>query len=110
MTCADNPPPRLACTLSPDRFSARKELIDALLRSGIEHVTKLPGGVRARFVPGPQIEAQLAALAKLEAECCAFLSITLHTTDDTLVLDITGPAEAQSLIAQLFSRRTDTSG
>jgi hypothetical protein len=42
---------------------------------------------------------------ELEARCCAFLSLTMAAVDDAIVLDVTGPPEAQPLIAELFTDR-----
>jgi hypothetical protein len=106
----DNPPGAPACSLSPDRFLARKALIDGLLRRGLEHITPLRNGVRARFVSGAEIESKIETLVKLEAECCAFLSMALHTSDDALVLEVTGPPEVRQLITDLFTDRTGAEG
>jgi len=42
---------------------------------------------------------------KLEAECCSFLTMTVHASEDTIVLEVTGPRQAQPLIAELFTAR-----
>lgn len=66
-------------------------------------VAPLSGGVRARFAAEPGLEQELRALIALEAECCAFLAIALHATDRGLLLDVTGPPEAQAIIDGMFS-------
>lgn len=110
MSCTNNRCQPLACTLSPDSFRDRKELIDTLLRRGLAEVTPVPGGVRARLAPGAEIEANLQALVDLEAECCTFLSMTLHLAPDEMVLEVTGPPGARPLIAELFTDRADPDG
>jgi hypothetical protein len=93
----------LTCSLSPDGLAERKALIDGLVASGRTGVTAIPGGVEVRFVTRPGLKADLDALVELEARCCAFLVLTVARTDDLSVLEVTGPAGAQSLIAELFS-------
>lgn len=70
-------------------------------------MTVLADGVRARFVPGAEIQADLKALVDLEAECCTFLSIALLSDPDDVVLEVTGPPGARPLIAELFTERAD---
>src|ERR1035441_10558565 len=65
---------RLACSLSPDGLRERTEMIDRLLARGLDRLSPIPAGVRARFVSNAEIEAELRALVALEAECCEFLS------------------------------------
>jgi hypothetical protein len=66
--------------------------------------------VQAEFVTGPELEADLDALVELEAQCCAFLSLTVACGDDATVLEVTGAPEAQSLIAELFGTVTPALG
>jgi hypothetical protein len=94
-----------ACSLSPHGLRERKALIDALLARGLTGLTAIPGGVRARFMTGPEVKADLDALVELEARCCAFLSLTVACADDAIVLEVSGAPEAQALIAQLFGHR-----
>jgi hypothetical protein len=93
----------LACSLSPAGLRERKVLIDRLLAQSATDPVPISGGVQARFGHSPAIERELRALVALEAECCAFLSITVTHRDDLVVLEITGPPAAQSLIDELFT-------
>lgn len=95
----------LVCSLPSDELRERKALIDQLLARGLTGVTAIPGGVRFRFRTGPGIKADLDALVKLEARCCAFLSLTVADADGAIVLQVTGAPEAQTLIAELFTDR-----
>jgi hypothetical protein len=105
MTCAGGHCQPLVCSLSPDGLRERKALIDQLLARGLTGLAAIPGGARARFVTVPGLRADLEALVELEARCCAFLSLTMAAVDDAIVLDVTGPPEAQPLIAELFTDR-----
>jgi hypothetical protein len=102
MTSEPGPSPRLDCTLSPQGLRARKALIETLLSRGLEQLTPIRGGVRARFVPGVELEAELQALVRLEAECCTFLSLVLRSGDGDVVLEVTGRPGTQALIGELF--------
>jgi hypothetical protein len=98
----------LTCSLSPDGLRERKAVIDELVAAGLTALTAIPGGVRARFTARPELKADLDALVELEAQCCAFLSLTITGADDATVLEVTGPPDAQTLIAELFSGRAAT--
>lgn len=93
----------VTCELSPAALQERKKMIGGLLERGLEHVEPVPGGIRARFAAVAGIEPGLRALIALEAECCAFLTMTLSAQDGPVMLEVTGPPEAQSLIAELFT-------
>jgi len=93
----------VACGLSPAGLRERKALIDRLLAQATTAPAPVSGGVQARFGHNAAIAQELRALIALEAECCAFLSITVTRQDDLVVLDITGPPDAQSLIDALFT-------
>jgi hypothetical protein len=43
------------------------------------------------------------ALAAAEARCCAFLSFRIETTDDEVLLDITGAPDARPVINEYFA-------
>jgi hypothetical protein len=104
MSAGDSCQP-LVCSLSLGGLRERKALIDQLLARGLTGLTLIPGGVRARFMPGRRIKADLDALVELEARCCAFLSLTVADADDAILLEVTGAPEAQILIAELFTNR-----
>lgn len=108
MRSPPDPSPPFACTLSPDRFRDRKALVAAILKRGLVQLVPLPDGVRARFVAGGEIDADLRALVKLEAECCSSLSMTVHGTGSDVILEVTGPPDTHSLIADLFTGVADT--
>lgn len=110
MTSPPDPSPPFACTLSPDRFRDRKALVAGILKRRLVQLAPLPDGVRARFEAGGEIEADLRALVKLEADCCSSLSMTVQASDSDVVLEVTGPPETQSLIADLFTGVAESGG
>lgn len=62
----------------------------------------VPGGVSLRFPAEPELAAELARIATAEHGCCRFFAFHLHVAGDALHLQVTGPAEAQPVIASLF--------
>lgn len=96
----------LACTLTPVALRERKALIYDLLRRALVDTTGVPGGVRARFRGGDEIELQLRELVGLEAQCCSFLNMIVEPGPEATVLEVTGPSEARELIDELFAGAT----
>jgi hypothetical protein len=62
-----------------------------------------PHGTRLTFEAGAETERELREIVAAEARCCAFLRMDLKPGEDALILDVTGPAEAEPIIAELFA-------
>jgi len=95
---ADAPP--IACTLSSDRLSDRLGEWQDLLRLAVGRVP-VPGGGRVRFDRSIDVGA-VGSLIAAEQECCQFFTFSLTVGVDEVVLDVTGPAEAQPIIDVLI--------
>ena len=93
----------IACTLRPAEYSDRAAQLAELADGALRSRTPIAGGERLTFAPGPGTEERLRAAVAAEASCCAFLRMDLRTEPEALVLDITGPAEAKPIIAELFA-------
>ena len=93
----------MACTLTPDGFTARMGLIDALAADGLIDRTHTDRGLRVRLRDTPEIEQRARELVAAESKCCAFLDFTLGRDQDAIVLDIAGPQETRPVIDVLFS-------
>lgn len=93
--------PPIACTLSPTDHRARVEEIAGFARGALRSREPIAGGERLTFDPGA--EPELRRIVAAEAECCAFLRMDVRPADDALVLEVTGPADAQPIIAELFA-------
>jgi hypothetical protein len=102
--------PPIACTLSPDRMTARLALIDALAADGMLDRTATDAGLRVRLRDSPEIEQRTRELVAAESRCCAFLDFDLGREGDTLVLDISGPEDARPVIDMFFAPRTPDHG
>ena len=93
----------IACTLTSDGMTARLALIDALAADGLIDRTRTDAGLRVRLRDTPQIEQRTRELIEAESRCCAFLDFTLVRDGGELVLDITGPQDARSVIEMFLA-------
>jgi hypothetical protein len=94
--------PPIACALELTRMRDRVELIAELEADALIDQHPIPGGLRSRFRPASGVEERVRDLVEHESECCPFLHFEV-TRDAALVLDITGPPDAQPLIRQFFA-------
>ena len=91
--------PPIACTLTPGAMRTRLEdwqtaLVPVTRREAIER------GVRVHL-PRQHPIASLAELIEAEQSCCAFLSFALHVGTDGIILDVTGPEDAELIVEAL---------
>jgi hypothetical protein len=93
----------IACTLSPADYRQRTDELTALAAAALRSREQTDGGQRLVFSDSAETEHDLRAAIAAEANCCAFLEMNLTRTADGLVLDITGPRDAQGVIAELFA-------
>lgn len=93
----------IACTLTADQVPDRVALIDALTSDALLGRQPVDGGVRWRFRDGPDVEQRVRELVALESRCCGFLRFDIGRDDSALTVDITGSADAQPVIEQLFA-------
>jgi hypothetical protein len=93
----------IACTLSAADYAARMQDIRELARRALRSRQPIPDGARLTFEPGADTERQLREFVAAEARCCAFLRMDLSAARDALTLEVTGPAEAEPIIAQLLA-------
>jgi hypothetical protein len=93
----------VACTLSPGQYGDRTGALAALASRALRSREQTQAGERLLFTDTPQIEHELRAVIAAESGCCAFLAMDLRRSGDGLVLDISGPADARPIIAELFA-------
>jgi hypothetical protein len=94
--------PPIACTLAPDRMRGRLAFIDALIADALLDQQPMADGVRFRFRDEPDAEWRVRELVDLETQCCPFLRFEIARAGNSIVLDITGPADARPVIEQFF--------
>ena len=100
MTQTTEPIP-IACTLSGDDAGSRVAEWSDLVDQHLLARDDVPHGVRLRFAAQPGLEDAVRALAVAEAQCCAFLTLDVAGDGDEVSLEITGPDDAQVVIAAL---------
>jgi hypothetical protein len=93
----------IACTLTADQVKSRTADLASLASRSLIARAPIDGGERLTFIDIPAVERELRAAIAAEASCCAFLTMRLDRVDGRLELDITGPAQAQPIIAGLFA-------
>jgi hypothetical protein len=93
----------IACTLTPDRITARLALIDALAADGLLDRTPTDSGLLVRLRDTPEIDQRTRELVAAESACCAFLDFDLRHDDGDLILEIAGPANARPVIELFFA-------
>jgi hypothetical protein len=98
-----NPP--IACTLTDAEMQQRRKTVLDAFRKAVLETTPLPQGYAYRLQPTSEVLAQLAHLVDLERQCCPFLTfkITVEAANQPFTLEITGPPEAQVMIADFFA-------
>lgn len=94
----------IACTLTADEIPDRLAQWAAVRANAT--VASIPGG--RRLVLTDVDRQTLEALVDAERGCCGFLTLTLAEggTEGELILDITGPAEADPVIEALAGGAT----
>lgn len=92
--------PMVACSLDPSLVGGRLEDWQTTMEQATGR-QPLPDGMRIRFPRGIDVAA-LSQLATDEQTCCGFFTFTLGVHADEITLDVTGPADAQPVIAAMF--------
>ena len=93
----------IACSLSGADYEARGREIAEIARDALRSREPLAGGARLTFAAGGDTERKLREVIAAEASCCPFLRFELDGDGETLRLAVTGPEDAQPIIAELFA-------
>jgi hypothetical protein len=88
----------IACTLTVDAYADRLELIRRAGRQALERVERHNDHIELRFRHEDQIARDLVAIRDAEAECCAFLRLTLDERPDAIVLSIASADPAGAVV------------
>lgn len=86
----------IACTLTTKQAASQLDEWGEL-RSKASAVEEVDGGYRVTLPASADAVAR--DLAAREAQCCAFLTLDVTSSDDSVVVTVTGPAEAMPVIA-----------
>ena len=93
----------IACSLSAQDYRRRTDDIREIARRALRSTRPIDGGVQLTFADAGGARSRLEDLVAAEAVCCPFLTLDLRQSGEDLVLDVTGPEEAQPVIAEVFS-------
>jgi hypothetical protein len=94
----------LVCTLTEEELRERRRTVLDSIRGATLEVTSVADGYSYRFQPSSDALTQLSRLVDMERQCCRFLGFKIITEPggQPIRLEISGPPEAKSIIAQLF--------
>jgi hypothetical protein len=90
----------IACSLGSSDLRAREAELAALGRRSLISVDRRDGSVTLNFTSDPETKAELERVVAAEAECCAFLTMTI-TVGNSIRLAIDGPDDAAPIIEEL---------
>ena len=94
----------IACNLTEAEIRERRQTMLDFVRGAALNVTSLLLGYAYRFEPTSEVLAHLSRLVDLERRCCQFLTfrIVVEAGNQPIWLEVTGPAEAKTVIADFF--------
>ena len=93
----------IACSLTAADYRRRTADIGELVGTALRPAEPVENGLRLAFEHTGGNHRRLRELVAAEAECCSFLTFDLRRHGDELHLEVTGPAEAQPVIAEVFA-------
>jgi hypothetical protein len=88
----------IACSLGAAELEERARRWRSLAERALLHSSYQDGVARLRCRAEPAIERELRELVRLEGECCPFLDLELAEREGELVLEISGPPEAEQIV------------
>jgi hypothetical protein len=93
----------IACSLRADAAGDRESQWRELLSRAAVRCARASGGARIELRALPGVRRELERLVAAERDCCPFMTMSVETTDDqVLVLAVTAPASAAPIIERLF--------
>jgi hypothetical protein len=93
----------IACSLSGPDLRERLAEIRDVGRVGLIDIRREGGRRLLRFRPSAEISARLARIVEAEAQCCAFLDLTLDEAPDSIDLTVEGPDGAEPVVDELVA-------
>ncbi len=84
----------VACSLNATDLALRADRWQALAERAAGAVSRTETGLRLSFRAGEGVAAELAELAALERDCCAFATWSVAEAGDQVVLDVSARGEA----------------
>jgi hypothetical protein len=93
----------IACSLTAAGYRQRVADTGQVARDALLERRPIGGGARLSFEETADIRRRLEAFIAAESTCCPFLTMSLESNGDRLVLDVTGPELAAPIIEELFA-------
>jgi DNA-binding transcriptional MerR regulator len=97
---ADRSGEPIACTLGPDEMGDRITAWHRTLSGASPARERIEGGVRVRLPRATDL-AELARLIADEQTCCSFFTFALTVSQESVVLDVTAPADGLPMVHAL---------
>jgi hypothetical protein len=98
MTYDIPPDAPIVCTVKPGEEAAGLEAYRTLFADALVSGERTEWGVRWTFRHDDGIEPRVRELAAMEQACCAFLRMSITRTEDHVVWDVIGPANAREFL------------
>ena len=99
--CPSKKEAELSCELSGPALQKRKETIIAKLKTLVLDKKELKDGYSFKFSGNDEMIDLLTDFVKSERRCCAFFIFSIHLkNNDTIWLDITGPAGVKEFVTK----------
>lgn len=92
----------VACSLSADALTDRRQVWQRLADESLRTRTKTSAGMELRYSADDGVEERLRTLAALEAECCSFADWTVNRLGDDVRLEVTASPDAVPAVHALF--------
>ncbi len=92
----------VACSLSADAMPKRLAEIAALGKASLLTAEIVDAHAVLCFRADADTRERLAAVVAAEAECCAFLTMTLQDEPGAVALAVDGPREAAQVVQSLL--------
>lgn len=96
-------PVPLACSLTAADYRQRVEEAGAITQEALRESMVIDGGARLTFANTGDVHERLVQFVAAESKCCPFLAMQLRASRDEIQLEVTGPADAAPIIAELFA-------
>ena len=96
----------IACTLTPDQLSARRdELLPGLVNQA-DAISDLEHGVTLSFAASSEVLRQITQMIDAERQCCRFFrfQLTIEPAGGPMRLDVTGPPGTREFLTALTAK------
>jgi hypothetical protein len=91
----------ITCSLSAAEYDVRLAAISRVGGSSLINVEERPRQTVLHFRYSTKTRDELQTIVAQEADCCAFLDLSLETSDEELVLTLAAPEEARLIVDDL---------